>query len=205
MSTPGMSNELTAKLTANEKVPLTAALRKEYETMFDNCIVNNDRQDDLKPIIHRINSHKILYAEVASAIKCPWYLIAAIHSLESSLSFARHLHNGDPLTKRTRQVPAGRPLKGEAPFSWEESATDALQLKGIHNWKDWSIGGLLWQLERYNGWGYRLYHKTVKSPYLWSFTNQYKGGKYVADGKFSLTAQSQQCGAVAIIKKLLHT
>jgi lysozyme family protein len=37
---------------------------------------------------------------------------------------------------------------------------------------------------------------------LWSFSNQYDRGKYVADGKFSSTARSQQCGAAVMLKML---
>jgi hypothetical protein len=42
----------------------------------------------------------------------------------------------------------------------------------------------------------------VKSPYLWSFSNQYTQGKYIADGTWSDTAVSRQCGAAVVIKRL---
>jgi lysozyme family protein len=42
----------------------------------------------------------------------PWYLVGIIHYRECSLYFSRHLHNGEPLTERTRRVPAGRPASG---------------------------------------------------------------------------------------------
>jgi lysozyme family protein len=42
----------------------------------------------------------------------------------------------------------------------------------------------------------------VLTPYLWSFSNHYDRGKYVADGKFSATARSQQCGAAVMLKLL---
>ena len=67
---------------------------------------------------------------------------------------------------------------------------------------DWSLERLLYELEGYNGWGYRLFHAHVKSPYLWSFSNHYTSGKYVADGRWSDTAVSRQCGAALIIKRL---
>jgi lysozyme family protein len=85
--------------------------------------------------------------------------------MAASLNFNRHLHNGDPLTARTVQVPAGRPKTGEPPFTWEESATDALMLEKLDQWEDWSVPGTLYKLEQYNGWGYRLAHPDVKSPY----------------------------------------
>ena len=67
----------------------------------------------------------------------------------------------------------------------------------------WSIERISFELERYNGFGYRRNHPTVKSPYLWSCTNHYTSGKYVGDGKFSMTAVSAQVGAMAVLKQLV--
>jgi lysozyme family protein len=97
-------------------------------------------------------------------------------------------------------VPAGRPVKGTPPFTWEESAADALTLRKIDQWKDWTIEGVLYQIEGYNGWGYRLHHPTVLTPYLWSFSNHYIKGKYIADGTWSDNAVSNQCGAGVLLK-----
>lgn len=118
------------------------------------------------------------------------------------MRFDRHLHNGDRLTARTVHVPSGRPVEGEPPFTWEESAQDALTMHGINEVEDWTLPRILYELESYNGWGYRLYHVHVKSPYLWSFSNHYTSGKYVADGTWSDTAASRQCGAAVIIRRL---
>ena len=48
---------------------------------------------------------------------------------------------------------------------------------------------MLFRLEAYNGSGYRDKHPDVKTPYLWSFSNHYTRGKYVADGTVSGTAE----------------
>jgi lysozyme family protein len=40
----------------------------------------------------------------------PWGFVAVIHNMEASLDFTKHLHNGDPLTSKTVQVPVARPL-----------------------------------------------------------------------------------------------
>ena len=131
----------------------------------------------------------------------PWYFIAVTHGLEASFNFRAHLHNGDfPLSSRTRQVPAGRPTKWLPPSDWESSARDAQRLLGFTGQKDWSLERTLYRLEAYNGFGYRSYG--VPTPYLWSFSNHYDRGKYVADGKFSYTARSQQCGASVMLKML---
>ena len=131
----------------------------------------------------------------------PWHFIAATHGLEASFNFRAHLHNGDfPLTARTRQVPAGRPSQWLPPSDWESSAKDALRLLGFTGQNDWSLERTLYRLEAYNGFGYR--GLGVPTPYLWSFSNHYERGKFVADGKFSLTAKSQQCGAAVMLKLL---
>ncbi|MEX5684106.1 alpha/beta hydrolase [Pseudomonas silesiensis] len=39
---------------------------------------------------------------------------------------------------------------------------------------DWSLPGTLFQLELFNGVGYRFYHPHVLKPYLWSYYNHYK-------------------------------
>jgi peptidoglycan hydrolase-like protein with peptidoglycan-binding domain len=44
----------------------------------------------------------------------------------------------------------------------------------------------------------------VKSPYLWSFSNIYSSGKYVADGRFSASAVDQQCGAMPVLKRIME-
>ncbi|MEB3117756.1 MAG: hypothetical protein VKL01_05270, partial [Limnothrix sp.] len=55
---------------------------------------------------------------------------------------------------------------------------------------------------RFNGFGYRLYRPTVLTPYLWSGSNHYQAGKYVADGKFDPQAVSEQVGVAVLWKAL---
>lgn len=56
------------------------------------------------------------------------------------------------------------------------------------------------RLEAYNGFGYRRIGRV--SPCLWSFSNHYGRGKFVADGKLNACARSQQCGAAVMLKLL---
>lgn len=137
----------------------------------------------------------ILYSSV------PWFIIAVIHQLEASGNFNTHLHNGNPLSAKTTDVPKNRPL-GDPPFTWEESAQDALTFDGLNNWTDWSIAGICYKLEGFNGFGHRLFHPDVKSPYLWSFSNHYTKGKYHSDGIFDRILVSQQCGAMVLLKMM---
>lgn len=131
----------------------------------------------------------------------PWYFVAVIHYMEGGLDFKTHLHNGDPLNQRTVHVPKGRPVDGNPPFTWAESATDALTMEGFPAWKDWSIPGILYSLERYNGTGYRS--KGINTPYLWSYSNNYTSGKYTDDGVYDPNAVSKQCGAAVILKRMV--
>lgn len=183
-------------------VTLSNALRNEYQQLFDSCQVRAAKAADVENLVDKLISNRARYEAVATPLGIPWFFVAVVHNMECSQNFSQHLHNGDPLTARTRQVPANRPKTGNPPFTWEASATDALVLRGMNKWRDWSIPGLLYSLEGYNGWGYRLYHPAVKSPYLWSGSNQYTSGKYVADGTWSNTAVSAQLGCATLLRRL---
>jgi lysozyme family protein len=109
------------------------------------------------------------------------------------------LGNGQPLNQVTTIVPIGR-----GPFpNFEAGAIDALNLQGANDITDWSIDGILHFLEGYNGYGYSKYHN-MNSPYLWSGSNQYTAGKYVADGKFDPNAVSQQVGVALLLKVIIN-
>lgn len=181
---------------------LTPALRGDYQQLFDTCQIRPERQAEVNRIAERIVAGRPRYASVEKALGVPWHVVGVIHSMEAGLRLDTHLHNGDPLTRRTVQVPVGRPLAGQPPFTWEESAIDALRLTKFDRWDDWSVPGTLFMWERYNGWGYRSRHPEVKSPYLWSFTTVYSRGKYIADGTWSATAVSGQAGAAALLRRL---
>jgi hypothetical protein len=86
-----------------------------------------------------------------------------------------------------------------------ESAIDALTLEGFAEVKLWSIERIAYQLEAYNGWGYRSRNTGVNSPYLWRATNQYQKGKFVRDGVFDPNAVSGQIGAMALLRRLIDT
>ncbi len=184
------------------KVSYKKSLAKEYLVLYKSCEIDAGRFDEVDTIVAKLLSNRSRYESVADALNIPWYLVAAIHNMESGQKFSRHLHNGDSLKARTTHVPVDRPAKGNPPFSWEESAMDALKLRKLHKVDTWSLERVLYELEGYNGWGYRLYHPHVLSPYLWSASNNYVSGKYTADGRWSDTAKSKQSGAAVIIRRL---
>lgn len=134
--------------------------------------------------------------------RIPWFFIACVHYLECSFNFNKHLHNGDPLTGYTVQVPAGRPKVGHPPpFTFEESAVDAMRFMNFDKVRQWILPFILRKLEAYNGFGYFKYKK-INTPYLWSFSNHYTKGKYVKDGKYDPEAVSLQMGAAVILKRM---
>ena len=186
-------------------IQLTDALREEYRRLFDTCDIRSERQKEVEPLVTSIAENRERYRAVGLPLGIPWFFVGTIHCLEASLRFTRHLHNGDPLTARTVHVPKDRPPTGQPPFTWEESATDALTLEGLDRVTEWSMAGILFQLEKYNGLGYRTAHPEVLSPYLWSFSTHYTLGKFVADGKFDPDAVSQQCGAAVLLRRMAET
>lgn len=58
---------------------------------------------------------------------------------------------------------------------------------------------ILYRLEAYNGFACRALNPPINTAYLWSFSNQYASGKYVADHDFDPNAVSPQCGAAVIL------
>lgn len=187
------------------RIVLSPALRQEYETLFNSCIIKPGKMSAVEDLIAGLLTNQGRYRSVGDPLGIPWHFIAVVHNMEASQNFTRHLHNGDRLTARTVQVPAGRPKKGNPPFTWEESAIDALTMRSLGKVTDWSLAGTLYQLEGYNGWGYRLYHPHVRTPYLWSYSSHYTSGKYVADGTWSDAAVSQQCGAAVLLRRMAET
>jgi lysozyme family protein len=181
---------------------IPSQLKTEYEKLFRNCEIRKEQLAAIDSIINKIKDNKGKYKTVESNTQVPWYVIAAIHNLESSLSFTAHLHNGNPLSAKTVDVPAGRPQRGNPPFTWEESAIDALEYDGLTEWNDWSVAGIAYRLEKFNGTGYRDYHPEVKSPYLWSFSSHYTKGKYDIDGRFKPNLVSEQCGGMVLLKRM---
>jgi len=141
---------------------------------------------------------KARYQIVAATTQVPWFVIAVIHEREASQSWAANLAQGDPWNAVSLHVP-----KGQGPFaSWEEAAVNALAHSPPYaaQWADWSVGGALTLLEHYNGLGYAL--RGVPSPYLWAGTDQYKSGKYIADGHYDPHAIDHQLGCAALMTRM---
>ena len=177
------------------------SVQRGYANLWAKAEIRPERAAQAMAIAEKLAGNRERYEAVCGLTNPPWWWIAIIHQMESGASFKTHLHNGDPLTARTVHVPKGRPRAGKPPFTWEESASDALAMKGLGDLTRWPVSRALYEFERYNGFGYFAHQ--INSPYVWSFTTLYEKGKYVADGKWSAAAVSKQCGCAAILKSMV--
>lgn len=174
-------------------------MRLGYENLWGS--MNVARPDDAEEAAKGIIQDRARYENVEKATGVPWYFIGPVHHRESNRSFAGVLHNGERIIgtgKKTQLVP-----KGRGPFSsWDEAAIDAIKLQKLDNVGEWNIARILYEFERYNGFGY-IRHK-VNSPYVWAGTSLQQNGKYVADGQFDRNHWDKQLGTAAILKKLIE-
>lgn len=182
-------------------MPNVEALKSNNTIRWANAKLT--RGPEFDKVAERLVGARARYKAVEARTGVPWFIIAVIHQRESSGSFAGVLHNGEKIIgtgRKTTLVP-----KSRGPFSsWEDAAVDALV--NCHPYaarnKDWSAGGALALLEQYNGLGY--YNKGIPSPYIWSGTNQYKKGKYVADGVFDSEHVDKQLGCAGLLMAMKY-
>jgi uncharacterized protein (TIGR02594 family) len=139
------------------------------------------------------------YKSVADACGIPVVLVALIHLRESSSDlgkFRSNIANGQPFDRATTIDP-----KNRGPFAtWESAAIDALKYIGFNKISEWSLERMLFELERYNGFGYR--RRLINTPYVWNYTNHYSSGLFVSDGVFSSSSVDKNAGAFAIYDML---
>jgi len=157
------------------------------------------RGPEFGPVARRLVAAKARYQAVEQRTGVYWPFIAVTHEREASQNWHSQLGQGDPLNEVSTHVP-----KGRGPFAtWEDGAYDALVNCGPYaaRNKDWSIGGLLTLLEQYNGVGYA--NRGLPSPYIWSGTDQYHSGKYVADGVFDPDAVDKQLGCAGLLMAMM--
>ena len=173
-------------------------LIKLNQHRWEQCKVDGNKGPLFKKIADRLTAPAAVarYKSVEAKTKVPWWFIAVVHEREASQRWDRSLAQGDPWNQKSVHRPAGR-----GPFkSWEDAAYDALvncaPYAALN--KDWSPGGALTMLEKYNGLGY--YSKGVPSPYVWAGTNQYSSGKYIADGVYSASTVDSQLGCAGLLK-----
>ena len=176
---------------------LWATCEHDSDNYIDSHGVSKSKTAYTKLVCKKILENKAKYEAVEQVTKVPWYLIAGIHFKESSLSFMKMLHNGEPLNIKSRIVPIG-----VGPFKdWETAAIDSLTREGCYLVKVWTPGKCLEFAESYNGKGYRK--KGILSPYVFGFTNHSaeKGG-YPTDHVWDSSYPYRRPGVAAIMKVL---
>jgi lysozyme family protein len=176
---------------------LTPELTAEYKKHWTSMKIES--LNGAAHAAYKVLSGKSRYMEVSKRSGVPWVVIGVIHLLEADCSFDCHLHNGDPLGQKTVNVPEGRP-SGRMPCTWENSAFDALQFDHLDEVSHWTIDRVAYELECFNGWGYRKHD--VPSPYLWAGSDVYTSGKFVADHVFDDSAVSDQIGGMVVLKQI---
>lgn len=174
-----------------------------YEAAFQIMTFDKGFESQIAKTAQLVLSGKSRYDVVSKETGVPWRLIGTLHNMECGCDFSGVLHNGQRIvgtTRKTTIVPVGR-----GPFAtWEASALDALKLDGLTNMANWTLGLELKWAESFNGLGYLKYHPQENSPYIWACTSINDGeGKYVSDGKFDPSANTNsQVGIAAIYKQL---
>lgn len=142
----------------------------------------------------------------------PWWFIAVVAEREygGPPHWDKQLGQGDPLSSVSIHDPRGR-----GPFlhhpedvtpghdAWTRGCLDALIDCAPHaaKWTNWTAGGTLTIWEEYNGLGYAA--MGVPSAYVWSGTDQYISGKYIADHVYRANVVDVQEGCAGILAMMM--
>jgi len=189
------------------------ALRPEYEELWGTV----SKPGGLTRITETMREADAIMAPAAKArfqaverrTFVPWFVTGIVLTREagSPPNFHAWLHNGDPMfdhegvPRQTVSVPTHRPP--DPACSWEDGAVDAYTIEGLLNKADWSPAVVAWLLEKFNGFGYRLYHH-VRSPYVWGATAVQQRGKYTSDRVWDSTVMDPQIGGMALLAALMQ-
>lgn len=179
-------------------MPSYSAKWPTYAKEWDSMTIRPNKVASFNTIAKKLIANKERYLSVEKATSVPWFMVALLHMRESDNNFSTQLAQGDPLSRRSTHVPAGR-----GPFStWEAGAYDALvTLKNFNKIIDWRLEKILYYSELYNGWGYS--NHGVPSAYIWAGSSVYSGGKYISDGVWSPTAVDSQPGVAPVLKAMM--
>lgn len=142
----------------------------------------------------------------------PWWFIAIVSEREygGPPHWDKQLGQGDPLARVSVHDPKGRgPFLDHASDvtpghdAWTRGALDALIncTPYAAKWTDWTIGAVLTLFEEYNGLGYAA--MGVPSAYVWSGSDQYVSGKYVADHVYRASAVDVQEGCAPLLASMM--
>ncbi|MDE6950846.1 MAG: hypothetical protein K2P64_08030, partial [Lachnospiraceae bacterium] len=171
------------------KSGLNVYLNNNYEltSKIEGIQLTEEMEVDIKNFKNIYKEEREKYNEIARETNVPPVLIAAIHYRESNNNFNYSIRNG--------QMPVA---------SIEEFLSDAeewfgkgMTEKGIRIPSDASIELMLTYAELHNGVTYAK--EGLVNPYLYSGTNIYMKGKYVADKVYDGEKVDRQVGVYALI------
>lgn len=168
---------------------------------WPKMVIDFDALPVLDQVAAKLIAAKARYQSLFAETSVPWPVIAVVHQRECSQNWNLSIAQGDPWNQVSTHVPTGR-----GPFnSWEEAAIDALTKCPpiASQWAHWdTIGGVLTRLEMYNGLGYAGMNRP--SPYVWSRTDQYVSGKYIADHDFDPNVIDSQQGCSGLLVRMME-
>src|SRR5262252_4007774 len=179
-------------------------LALEYGTLLAAMHVDPGREHELAAravVVRELGErHRDEWAEVAAKTGVPRLWGLASFERESSSDYSRSPAQGDRWDRVSVNVP-----RGLGPYQdWGDACIaaygiDQLDKVGAPNWS-WTRS--CYEGELYNGFGPRSHGR--RTGYLWSWTNIYTGGKYIADGEWDPGTQDKQCGMVPMMAALLR-
>ena len=178
-----------------------------------NTNFSSRQQNDARLFQQNYQKNFAQYDQVAKNLNAKGYnvspaQVAALHWREGSGSFSKSIANGQSLNSYVRKdglMGNGSPSNSFSKTNdWSQNASEVLEYKFKEKYgksassKNFGDQKQFFDFaERYNGMGYRK--KGVPSPYIWAGTDQYSGGKYVADGKYDPNHVDQQLGVAALV------
>lgn len=153
-----------------------------------------------------------LATEDASIQPVPWWFVAIVSEREygGPPHWDKQLGQGDVLAAKSHNVPAGMGpyLEHDGDVTpghdaWTRCCVDVLINSSpfAAKWKLWTVGGVMTIFEEYNGLGYA--NHGVPSAYVWSGSDQYVSGKYVADHVYRASAVDVQEGCAPLLSIMM--
>lgn len=174
------------------------SLKSEYDDLLSTMAVNSVAA--VEAVAKKLIGPNYLprYQHVSALTGVPAVLIAALDERESGADPNAALGQGDPWNKISKHVPIGF-----GPWSsWDEAAEFYVKYDHLNdNAYPWSWSYACFKAEAWNGFGPRAHG--IHTGYLWSGTNHYSKGKYVADGVWNPDFVDKQLGVVPIMMRMV--
>jgi len=213
-------------------VALIPALIVKNQKRWENMHIKANRLPELhrRGAILCAPENKVRYQGVTARLQelnktdptivaVPWWFIAIVSEREygGPPHWDKQLGQGDALGAVSHNEPAGRgpflthswdttptvanPVRADD--AWTRCCLDALIDCDPHaaRWTNWTPGGTATIFEEYNGIGYAL--KGVPSAYVWSGSDQYVSGKYVADHVYRAGVIDVQEGCMPLLGAMM--